>query len=236
MTEQALTPPAAAAPPAGTTPPAGDAPAALVRPEGLPDQFWDATAGVKTDDLVKSYATESADAAKYRERAAAVPAKVEDYKIEIKLPDDVKVPEGLKFDPSKDPRLPVLLKTAHELGLSNADVNKLVTLDAQFALQNHAAEAARVAEETKKLGEKAADRIAAATNWTKALAEKGDFSADEVGEIRAMASTAAGVTALEKLMAKVNGGIPGHVPTPPTKPTEQPLTDRWYGGTQQKVS
>jgi hypothetical protein len=237
MSEPTLTP--TPAPADGTVTPvpaAGDAPAALVKPDFLPADYWDEKAGIKTDEFAKHYGELTVAQQKLAERAAAVPEKPEGYKIEIKLPDDVKVPEGLKFDPSKDPRLPVLLKTAHELGLSNADVNKLVTLDAQFALQNHAAEAARVAEETKKLGEKAADRIAAATNWTKALAEKGDFSADEVGEIRAMASTAAGVTALEKLMAKVNGGIPGHVPTPPTKPTEQPLTDRWYGGTQQKVS
>lgn len=239
MTEQAQTPPADAAPPSGTTtPPANAPPAAPSRPEWLGENFWDTKQNaIKTDEFGKHYSETTAKAAKLDERIAAVPEKPEGYKIELKLPDDVKIPEGVKFDPSKDPRLPMLLKTAHELGLSNADVNKLVTLDAQFALANHNAEAARVAEETAKLGEKAKDRIAAATSWTKALGETGGFTADEVGEIRAMASTASGVTALEKLMAKVNGGIPGHVPPTPPKPPEQPLTDRWYGNQQQqKVS
>lgn len=199
-----------------------------MKPDFLPAEFWDEKAGIKTDDFAKHYGEVTASAAKLAERAAAVPAKPEDYKPEIQLPADLQLPEGVKFDPAKDPRLPTLLKTAHEIGLTNADVNRLITLDAQFALASHAAEQVRLGEETKKLGDKANDRIAAATNWVNGLAAKGDFTADEAAELRMTATTAAGVTALEKLMAKANGGIPGHVQTPPAAVGEKTIAERLY--------
>lgn len=218
----------------GAAPPSGDAPAALTKPDFLPAQYWDDKAGIKTDDFAKHYGELSTAQQKLAERGAAVPPNPDGYKPEIKFAEGFKVPEGLKFDPSKDPRWPVLSKVAHELGLTNAEVSRIVTLDAEMAIQSHQAEQTRIAEETKKLGDKANDRIAAVTNWVKGLAEKGDLTAEEQTEARMAATTAAGVSLLEKLMAKANGGIPGHVPTNPKVP-EPPLTDRWYG-TQQKAS
>lgn len=238
MTEPAPSPSPAPSPaPAPSPEPSpSPAPATATRPEWLPENFWDPKANaLNTDEFGKHYVETAANAAKFAERVAAVPKDEAGYKVEIKLPPEVKIPEGVTFDPSKDPRLPTLLKTAREIGLSNDDVNKLVALDAQFAIANHAAEQARIGEETKKLGDKANDRIAAVTNWAKGLKEKGDLTADEFAEIRMTATTAAGVTALEKLMAKASGGIPGHVPNRDPPPPPQPITDRWYGN-QQKVS
>lgn len=235
-------PSAPASPPSGADPgaalssvPNGAAPAAadtLVKPDFLPADYWDEKAGIKTDEFAKHYGEVTANAAKLAERMAAVPAKPDDYKVELALPEGTQLPEGVTFDPAKDPRLPTLLKTAHELGLTNTDVNKLVALDAQFALANHQAEQTRLAEETKKLGDKATDRIAAANNWLKGLTDKGDLTADEAAEVRSIASSAAGVTALEKLMAKANGGIPGHVVTPSNTPSEpKHIADRiWPSG------
>jgi hypothetical protein len=221
--------PSPAPTPAPAAPTPAPEPVALVKPEFLPADYWDEKAGIKTDEFAKHYGELTAAQQKLAERAP--PAKPDDYKIEVKLPDTVKVPEGMTFDPSKDPRLPVLRQVAHELGLTNTEVNRLVALDAELAIQNHTAEQARVAEETKKLGEKATDRIAAVTNWAKALQTKGDLSADEFNEIRMTASTAVGVTALEKLMAKAAGTVPGHVPTPPPKVEPQNIADRiWPGG------
>jgi hypothetical protein len=189
------------------------------------------TAPPKTDEFAKHYGEVTANAAKYAERLAGIPEKPEAYKVELKFPDDVKLPEGINFDPSKDPRLPVLLKTAHEMGLTNAELNRIVALDAQFALDNHAAETARVAEEHKKLGDNAKARIDAASNWLNGQTGDGKtFTAAEAEEIRFMAGSAAGVTALEKLMAKANGTVPGHVPSGPGKPEPQSIAKRWYGG------
>jgi hypothetical protein len=233
-TPSAPQPPAAVAPDGGqpSSPAAPPSAGALVRPEFLPEQFWDDKAGIKTDEFGKHYTEVTATAAKAAERAAAVPPNPEGYKVEVKLPEGLKVPEGIKFDPSKDPRTPVLLKAAHELGLTNTDVNALVALDAQFAIENHNAEVARIAEETKKLGDNAKGRIDAATNWLNAQSGDGKrFTAAEAEEVRLMVGSAAGVTALEKLMAIVNGSVPGHVPTPPPKPEPKTHADRiWPGG------
>jgi hypothetical protein len=220
-------PPVAAAPP----------PAAAERPAYIPEQFWDGDAkAVKADEFGKHYTDLTVSAAKLAERAAAVPAKPEDYKIEVKLPEGVKLPDGVKIDPSKDPRTPEFLKVAHTLGFDNNQVNQLIAFDAQLALAGHNAELARVAEETKKLGEKATDRIAAVTNWTNALKD-GGFSDDERAEIRAIASSAAGVSALEKLMAKASGGIPGHQPPRGDPPADIPIEKRFYPNMgQQKAS
>jgi hypothetical protein len=206
-------------------------PAAAERPAYIPEQFWDgATKAVKVEDFGKHYNDLTVAAAKLAERAAAVPAKPEDYKIEVKLPDGVTLPEGVKIDPSKDPRTPEFLKVAHTLGFDNNQVNQLIAFDAQLALAGHNAELARVAEETKKLGEKATDRIAAVMNWTNALKDRG-FSDDERAEIRAIASSAAGVSALEKMIAQATGAIPGHVPTPPSAPQLKSHADRiWPTG------
>lgn len=236
MSEPAPSPAPAPAPAPSLAPdPQLAAPPAADRPAYIPEQFWDGDAkAVKADEFGAHYTGLVASAAKLAERAAAVPGKPEEYKIELKLPDDVKLPDGAKFDPAKDPRLPQFLKVAHGLGLSNIEVNNLVALDAQLAIAEHAAETARIAAETKKLGEKATDRIAAVKNWAKALP---DISDEERSEIHAIASSAAGVTVLEKLMAKINGGIPGHQPSPPDKPQQQSITERWYGpNSQQKAS
>jgi hypothetical protein len=231
-------PASAAAAPAAAPAASAEAPAAATRPEFLPEQFWDDKAGaIKTDEFAKHYGEVTANAQKLSERMAAVPPNPEGYKVELKLPEGTKIPEGIKFDPAKDPRTPVLLKVAHELGWTNNDVNRLVTLDAEFALANHAAEQARIGEENKKLGDNANARVAAVTNWVKGLAEKGDLTADELTEIRMTATTAAGVTALEKLMAKATGGIPGHVPNTDPKPAPTTIEQRWYGSnSQQKAS
>jgi hypothetical protein len=244
-TPSAPQPPAAAAPdggqpssPASAPPSAGGDPVALVKPEFLPAQFWDEKAGIKTEDFAKHYGELTVAQQKLAERAAAVPEKPEGYKVELKLPDTVQVPEGVKFDPAKDPRTPQFLQVAHRLGLDNTQVNELVALDAQIEIEKHVAEVARIAEETKKLGEKGKERIDAAKSWLTAQTGEGKtFTAAEADEIRQMVASAAGVTALEKLMAKANGGIPGHVPSNGPKPEPTTITQRWYGGnSQQKAS
>lgn len=238
MTEPNAPPNPAADPPAGDQ---GNTPPAATRPEWMPESYWDPQANApKLDEFGKHYGETAAKAAKFDERTAAVPPNPEGYKIELKLPDTVKVPEGLKFDPAKDPRTPQFLKIAHGIGLDTNQVNALVALDAELAIADHTAEQTRLAEETKKLGDKATDRIDGVKNWVKALTDKGDLSADEADEVRMIAATAAGVSALEKIIAKASGTVPGHQPQGgDSKPPPQSITERWYGGansSQQKAS
>lgn len=224
MTEP--TPNPSPAPSPAPNPAPAPAPAAT-KPDFLPDTYWDATAGaINTDEFGKHYGEIAGAAQRWTEHEAArsaLPQKPEDYKLDVKLPDTVKVPDGLtlKVD-DKDPRVPLLRAVAHQHGLSQDAVNALVALDAQMKIADHTAETARVAEENKKLGDKAPDRIAAVTNWAKGLKDRGEFTAAEYDELRVTASTAAGVTLLEKIMAKAAGAVPGN--QPPREPAPEPKT------------
>lgn len=227
----------AAAPASGPGAAAPAAPAAATRPDWLPEAHWDAKAGIKPE--FGQHYTELATFQKTEtEKAAALKArKAEDIKFEIKLPDTVKVPEGmeLKID-AKDPRLPAIRDMALKHGWSQEQVNDLVAFDAMQKIADHKAESDRIVAEDKKLGEKVTERKDAVLSWAKGLKEKGDISAEEFEEIRLTGGSAAGVSLLEKLIAKASGAVPGtsgHQPQP--KPADTPMEQRWYGP-QQKVS
>lgn len=218
--------------------PAGgdNAPAAPQRPDWLPESYFDPATGIKSE-FGQHYAEIATAHKTHTETQAALAArKPEDIKIELKLPDTVKVPEGLdvKINPD-DPRVPVLRELALKNGWTQDQVNDLVALDAQQVIASHAAEATRLAGEKQKLGANADDRIKAAASWVKSLP---GVSADELGEIQILTATASGVSLLEKLMAKANGAVPGASGNPPSppKPAEVPIEQRWYGSAQQKVS
>lgn len=235
MTDAPTPSPAPSPAPAPAPTPAPDAPATGARPDWLPEPYWDAKAGaLNTDEFGKHYATTAADAAKWGEWRAGVPEKPDGYKVELKLPDTVKVPEGVTFDPSKDPRLPTLLAAAHSLGLPNSVVNQLVALDAQNEIaeitRSREAVAQRRAEDDKKLGDKAQERRTAAMTWADGLATKG-FTSGEVNEFKLMAATASGIATIEKLMARLNGNVPGHQQDPPPRVEPKTHADRiWPGG------
>lgn len=215
-------------------------PTEVKRPDWVPEAHWDADGkAIKLDTFGQHY-TEVANFHKTEteKRAALAARKPEDIKFEVKLPDTVKVPEGMsvKID-EKDPRIPIIRDMAIKRGWDQETVNELVALDAQMKIEGHAAEAARVTAEKAKLGEKATDRINAVTNWAKGLRDKAELTADEFEEIRMTATNAAGVSALEKLIAKSNGSVPGvtevRTPNPPPKSHAERI---WPGGFEKKVS
>lgn len=233
----APTPPTPPTPPA---PPAGDpAPQQAQRPEWLPEAHWDSEGGAIKPEFGAHYAELSAFRQTASEREAALKArKPEDIKLELKLPDTVKVPDGMeiKID-DKDPRIPMLRQVALERGLDQETVNAFVALDAQQKIAAHNAEVERIAAEDAKLGEKVGERKAAVGAWVDGLLASNTITKDEHQELRLTATSAAGVTVLEKIMAKAAGNVPGHVPPTPPKPAPQSQEQRWYGtGSQQKVS
>lgn len=225
--------PAASPAGGGATPPAGGdaSPPAATRPDWLPEAHWDPQAGIKPEfgqvfnELSTFHKTET-------ERQAALKArKPDDIKFEIKLPETVKVPEGMKveIDP-KDPRIPMIRQLALDHGLDQGVIDKLIALDAQMKIEGHTAETQRIAAEDLKLGANVKERKDAVSNWAKGLRDRNELSADEYEEIRLTATTAAGVTALEKLIAKSSGAVPGqggHQPAPQTPPAT--VEQRWYG-------
>lgn len=199
-------------------------PVAATRPDYLPEQFWDAKAGaVDSDKFGAHYTDITAKAAKFAEIEAArssLPQKPEDYKVEPKLPEGVKLPDGMKL--GDHPLQKPVFAWAHAHGISPDVLGELNGLVVAAEIEAHNAEIARVAEETRKLGDKAADRRAAVTNWAKGLKDGGKISAAMHEELVATGATAAGVELIEKLMAMANGAVPGN--TAPRDPTPPPKT------------
>lgn len=234
MTEPAATPPVSPTTPAATppvapsvTPPAATTPA---RPEWLPESHWDVNASAIKPEFGAHYAEVSAFHKTETEKAAALAArKPEDIKFEIKLPDTVKVPDGMDLKINEnDPRVPVLREIAVTHGLSQDVVNSLIAIDAQQQIAAHAAEQTRIAAEDTKLGANAKDRKTAVGNWLKGMKDRNELSADEYEAVRVYAVDAASVTALEKIMAKAAGTVPGVTPpAPPALPTKDAATRIW---------
>lgn len=137
-------------------------------------------------------------------RHAAKPESPDKYA--LALPEDVKLPEGVefKFDDA-NPATADFKAFAHEAGLSQAEVSKLlgiwakaegVKLEASKAAQ--AADAERVAAELKTLGDNAQQRVTAAVQFLEKTLPGVHFATD----------SAAGVKAIEALMQKVSGVAP----------------------------
>jgi hypothetical protein len=225
-------------PPTPPTPPNPPGPGdAVQRPEWLPEAHWDQDASSIKPEFGAHYAELTSFHKTATERDAALKArKPEDIKLEVKLPETVKVPDGfqIKID-EKDPRVPLLREVAIARNLDQDAIDDLVAIDAQMKIAAHAQEVERVKAEDAKLGANGPQRKEAITNWAKGLLDAKKITADEHDELRMTAATAAGVSLIEKLMAQASGSVAGHEPTPPPKAPEPTVTDRWYGG-QQKVS
>lgn len=203
----ATTPAASTTPspqPAASQAPAAAAPA---RPEWAPDQFWDAQKNeLKGTDFRKAFDDLAAFKAEQDVKASAVPAKPEDYKIE--LPADFKAPEGVEVQFNEaDPLMAQARATAKELGLDQSSFSRLLALHAG-ARVNEAAQikAAREAE-ISKLGPTAQARVDTVVTWMNAK-----LGGDNAKALSQMLVTAAHVKAFEdviKLMSSQGAGTFG---------------------------
>lgn len=197
-TPAAAAPSPAAAVPSGpaTTPAAAPAaPAASLRPSWLPETHWNPQLNaVNFDALQKDFETKAQLAAR----------KPEEVKLLTKLPDDFKLPEGAQWKVNeKDPYIPQLRDLAVKHALPQDVVNDIMLMDARVKLGNYQAEQVRQAEENKKLGDNASPRKEAILNWLNASG----LDPDERVAIAAGLTDAAQITALEKIIQKIIGGV-----------------------------
>ena len=220
MTTETTTPPAGdppvdpvvETPPAGD-PPAGDPPSVAERPDFIPEKFWDAEKGEpRLEGLAKSYA----ELERTRGNVDALKQQWEEERLSVRpaAPDDYTLPEIEAFDPealAASPIVNVWRQAAHEAGMSQEGFEKVLGTYAEV-------EVARMAEqyqaEVAKLGENAKARTEAVGLWAKkTFGETPEFDA-----IAAVATSAAGVQALEKLMSAMSdkqiGGGDGDPPLP----------------------
>jgi hypothetical protein len=203
-------------------------------PQWLPPNYWDGATGAIKPEFGEHYA----EAARGYEDFQRLSARRPDD-IQITVPKDLKAPAGFALRINeKDPRIPALRELALKNRMSQQEVDQLIALDARQKIEEHAADVAKTAEDEKKLGANAGARKSAVTAWLGALADRGDLDPAEYEELRMTAMTAGGVTALEKIIARVNGTVPGNSPGAPPPAPPKTLAERMYPngafGTKQK--
>jgi hypothetical protein len=162
------------------------------KPEGLPDHLWDAETGqLKTDEVVKELSQGG-----QKQGESKAPEDPSQY--ELKVPESVELPEGLEwqFDENQ-PEVQIGRQMAQQMGLDQKGFEEqLLKPFIEAKVQEHNAETERQAAELQKLGENVTERIDSLSNRI----DQSPYSDDEKQALKSIASTAAGVTALEKLM------------------------------------
>lgn len=174
------------------------------RPEYIPENFWDADKGFKSDDLNALVALK----AEQDSRAAAVPATKDEYK--VALPAEFKI-EGLEIKDGEspidenDPRISFARDFAHSQGFTQPQFEGLVALGVQMDLAEQTGLNDALKAQAEALGGKGKERIEAVTNWLGAKLG-GEFAA----ALGPMIMTAKQVQSFERIMQLNRGAVPGN--------------------------
>lgn len=145
--------------------------AAKVKPEGLDDNFWDATTGtVKTTDLVKDYTGLKTLKAQLDERAKDIGVKPEDY--QFTLAPEFKGPDGQPIKIDEDAAA-LLRDFSIKNKLTKTEANEAMNLFVKRDMDRHVAEQesykAFTTSEKAKLGANADARLNAVAAGLKGL-------------------------------------------------------------------
>jgi hypothetical protein len=173
---------------------------APVRPEYVPENFWDATKNeVKGKEFSEHLNTITARIAADESRRLTLPQKADDYKVE--LPADFKAPEGIKFEfKADDPLLAQARTLAHEMGIPQEGFQKLLGLYAGSQVASQQAVTTARNAEIAKLGATGPARVDAVTTVFKAVLGEAEGT-----QLASRMFTAADVQIAEKLVAKLTG-------------------------------
>lgn len=184
---------------AGTADAAGAA-APPARPDWLPEDQWDATAGKPKVDIAAALQAHQ----QATERAGQVPTDAAVYKTE--LPSDLKLPDGLNFEvKADDPLLAEFRSFAHANGLTQAQFSGILGLRAKMDAMAHEQAAAAMQAEVRALGDKAQERIEGATTFLRSK-----LPADQFDALKGAVASAKAVEAIETLMKLATGPqLPG---------------------------
>jgi hypothetical protein len=172
------------------------------KPDWLPDKFYDPDTGPRVEVLAKSFTEvegklrankETLAAEINAERLASTP---ESY--EIKLPDDLEVPEGvdITLDP-EDAIATWFMGFAKENGLSQEQFDAAVA----GYIKEEIAKLPDMTAEIGKLGDYGKDRVVRVNTWLEKSLE-----GDQLEAMKPLLTSAASVEALESLMK-------GHTPS-----------------------
>ena len=164
---------------------------AINRPENVPEKFWNNdTKSVNNDQVLESYNQLSS-------KFGAFTGAPEAY--EFKLSEDL-TSNGVELN-GDDPLISAFSEFAKESNMSSEHANKLVNMfvESKYAdgLSATTDEETRVGEQMALLGDNAVQRVSNIDNWARA-----NLTPEQAEGLNDAATTAAGVQAIEALIAK----------------------------------
>lgn len=169
------------------------------RPEYIPEKFWDAEAKApNVENLGKSYLElESKIGEVSDDKVKELREQFEADRIAARpeTADDYALPSDERFDADALAASPVVAlwrAAAHEAGIDQAGFEKVIIDYAEGEMQRLAGEAQA---ELGKLGDTAQDRLDAAEQFARS-----SFPEDEYAALAQVATTAAGVKMIERVM------------------------------------
>jgi hypothetical protein len=176
-----------------------------VRPDYIPENFWDPEKGFKADDfnaLVSFKAEQDAN-------RAQVPEKPDGYEVKLpksfKLPEGFELPEGQEIINADDPRIATAREFAHAKQMSQSDFEDLVAFGAQVDIAERGRLNEALGQQVEALGGKAKERISAVTTWLGAK-----LGGDMADALAPMMFTAKSIQAFEAIMRLNRGAVPGN--------------------------
>jgi hypothetical protein len=157
-----------AAPSAAAVSPVIAPPAPKVRPEGVPESFWDKDKGeLKVADWSKSYEELRQAKAEIDARKASIPAQADLYKPE--LPKELKLPAGMEVK-TTDPLYLAVRQMAHQKGWTQDDFSQALGVYASIEATKQAALQEAIVKRDESLGANGPQRVEALKNFFKATA------------------------------------------------------------------
>lgn len=184
-----------------------------VRPDYIPETFWDADKGFKADDLSALVAFK----AEADSKAAGLPESPDKYEVrvpqEFKLPEGITLPNGPDGKPldintlikSDDARLEAARNFAHQNGFDQAQFEGLVGMGVALDLAEKSRFDAAIQAEVEKLGGKGQERVNSVMQWLGAKVG-GELAA----AVEPMIMTAKQIQAFEAIMRLNRGVVAGN--------------------------
>ncbi len=178
----------------GATPAGQDTGAPKVKPEYLPDNFWDAEKGeANYEAMAKSWGDLRKMVSQGKHKA----------------------PEGGKYDTSallskdieNDPLSKGYVAWAAKWGISQAAFDEMATQFNEIA-QSMMPEPVDPGVELKQLGPNGQAVVSGMVDWARGLVSKGVWSKDDFEEFKIMGGTAKGLRALMKIREAYEGRVP----------------------------
>ena len=176
------------------------------RPEGIPDNYWDAEKNsLKVDPAALAKDLKERDELKTFKaaedvRRGSLPQTADAYKVE--LPSDFKTPPGVEYKiDAADPALGQFKQWMHKHGVAQDAGNELFGIFAGREVGTEARIGAARQAEITKLGPTAPARVDAVTQWLAGM----DSSSDK-GDAKALAGmlvTARHVEAFERIITRL---------------------------------